>query len=273
MASRYSGEWQKQINVSRFCLAPVEDKAAVIATIEIQVMARHTVGLVRVLDCIWLRLIEHSDIYSLLANFRSVFVEEQLNDATRESNPCPIYFYCTRNPAEPERASPDTILSSLARQLANLTSGGPILEPVRKLYKSREQNGFAAGPLMLEESTALIIQLSQDRPLTTIIIDALDECDFSSRGDLLDALSRILQDSCGLVKILVSSRADADIVCHFSDCLNLQMGASQNQEDVEYYVDFEVERLIKRKKLLYGNVSLELKQIIRVVLREQAQGM
>ena len=240
---------------------------------KIQVMARHTVRLICISDYILLTFIEHSDIYLLLANFRSVFVEEQLNDATRESNPCPIYFYCTRNPAEPERASPDSILSSLARQLANLTSDGPILEPVKELYKSREQNGFAAGPLTLEESTALIIQLSQDRPLTTIVIDALDECDFSSRGYLLDALSRILQDSCGLVKILVSSRADADIVCHFSDCLNLQIGAFQNQEDIEYYVDFEVERLFKRKKLLYGNISLELKQTIQVVLCEQAQGM
>ena len=208
-----------------------------------------------------------------MANFRSVFVEEQLNDPTRKSNPCPIYFYCTRNPAEPERASPDTILRSLVRQLACSTSDGPILELVRELYKSHEQNGFAAGPLTLEESTALIIQLSQDRPLTTIVIDALDECDLSLRGDLLDALSRILQDSCGLVKILVSSRADADIVCHFSDCLNLRIEASQNQEDIEYYVDFEVERLIERKKLLYGNVSLELKQTIQLVLREQAQGM
>ena len=165
------------------------------------------------------------------------------------------------------------ILRSLVRQLACSASRENILEPVRELYKSREQNGFAAGPLTLEESSALIIQLSQDRPLTTIVIDALDECDLSSRGDLLDALSRILQKSCGLVKILVSSRADADIVCHFSDCLNLQIGASQNQEDIEFYVDLEVERLIERKKLLYGNVSLELKQTIQVVLREQAQGM
>ena len=147
------------------------------------------------------------------------------------------------------------------------------MEPVRELYKSREQNGFAAGPLTLEESTALIIELSEGRPLTTIIIDALDECDFSSRGDLVDALSRILQDSCGLVKILVSSRADADIVCHFSECLNLRIEASQNQDDIEYYINLEVEDLIKRKKLLYGNVPIELKQTIQSVLREQAQGM
>lgn len=204
---------------------------------------------------------------------RSVFVEEHLNDATGENNPCPIYFYCTRSPAEPERATPDTILRSLVRQLACSPSDGPILEPVRALYKYREKIGFAAGPLTLEESTALIIKLSAGRPLTTIIIDALDECDLSSRGDLLDALSRILQASRGLVKILVSSRANADIVCHFSDCLSIQIDASQNQDDIECYVDFEVEDLIERKKLLYGNVSIELKQIIQSVLREQAQGM
>ena len=147
------------------------------------------------------------------------------------------------------------------------------MEPVKEIYKSREQNGFAAGPLTLDESTALIIELSQERPLTTIIIDALDECDISSRGDLLDALSRILQDSCSLVKILVSSRPDADIVCHFSDCLNIQVEASQNQADVEYYVISEVEYLINRKKLLRGNVPEKLKQTIANYLREQAKGM
>ncbi len=144
---------------------------------------------------------------------------------------------------------------------------------MKEIYKSREQNGFAAGPLTLDESTALIIELSQDRPLTTIIVDALDECDLSSRGDLLDALSGILQDSCGLVKILVSGRADADIVCHFSDCLNLQIEASQNQEDIENYVNSEVEYLINRKKLLRGNVPEGLKETIARYLREQAKGM
>lgn len=208
-----------------------------------------------------------------MATLRSTFVEERLNDAITKSNPSPIFFYCTRNPAEPERATPDKILRSLVRQLACSISHETILEPVRVLYKSHEQNGFAAGPLTLKESTALIIELSQWRPRTTIIIDALDECDFSSRGDLLQALSRIVQDSWGLVKILVSSRADADIVCHFSKCLDLRIEASQNQDDIEYYIDFEVEDLIKRKKLLYGNVSMELKQAIHSILREQAQGM
>lgn len=200
-------------------------------------------------------------------------MEKQLHDANRERNPRPIYFYCTRSPAERERANPVTILGSLVRQLACSASDGTILEPVKELYKSREQDGFAAGPLTLDESIALIIELSQGRPLTTIIVDALDGCDLSSRGDLLDALSKILQDSRSLVKMLVSSRADADIVCHFSDCPNLRIEASQKQEDIEYYVQSEVENLIKRKKLLRGNVSENLQRTIQSVLSEQAKGM
>ena len=205
--------------------------------------------------------------------YRSIFVEERLHEAERESKPCPIYFYCTRNTAERERATPDTILGSLIRQLACSITDETILEPVREIYRSREKNGFAAGPLTLDESIALIIELSQDRPLTTIIIDALDECDFSSRGNLLDALSRILQESCNLVKILVSSRDDGDIACHLSNCLNLQIEASQNQEDIESYVNFELEALINRKKLLRGSVPQVLKQTIASYLREKAKGM
>lgn len=144
---------------------------------------------------------------------------------------------------------------------------------MKEVYESRNQDVFAAGRLTLDESTALIIELSRDRPLTTIVIDALDECEFSSRGDLLDALSRILQDSCSLVKILVSSRADSDIVCHLLDCLNLQIEASQNQEDIESYVNFELQSLIKRKKLLHGSVPEDLERTIASYLRVQAKGM
>ena len=144
---------------------------------------------------------------------------------------------------------------------------------MREIYKSREKNDFAAGPLTLEESIALIIELSQDRPLTTIIIDALDECNFSSRGDLLDALCRIIQESCSLVKILVSSRDDGDIVCRLSNCLTLQIEASRNQKDIESYVNFELEALINRKKLLRGSVPQVLKQTIASYLREKAKGM
>ena len=140
----------------------------------------------------------------------------------------PCYFYCARNVTEPERANPAAILRSLVRQLSCLQTDGGILDPVRKVYEARQRDGFAAGPLTITESTALIIELTQSRQLTTIVVDALDECDQLLRGELFDALTEILQSSNGLVKILVSSRNERDIISELNGCLNLGIEAKKN---------------------------------------------
>ena len=141
------------------------------------------------------------------------------------------------------------------------------------MYKAREDNAFAAGSLTLEESTALIIELSKYRPLTTIIVDALDECEQDLRLELLDAFNEILQASHGLVKILVSSRDVGDIVYQLEDCLNLEIQASKNQVDIVRFVNWGVDELIKRKQLLSGKVSEDLREEIKEVLCEKAGGM
>jgi len=209
----------------------------------------------------------------LLNRARSIFIEQQMNEFREHRNPSPIYFYCARNPAEPERAKPDAILRRLVRQLSSRTPGEAILDPVLKTYEAREKNAFAAGPLTLEESTDLIIRLSQNRGLTTIVLDALDECEPSLRDDLLNALTEILQIPNGLIKILVSSREERDIVCHLADCLNLEIKATKNQADINHFVNSEVDKLIRSKKILFGNVSKDLRQEIKDVLCEKAQGM
>lgn len=188
-------------------------------------------------------------------------------------NPNPIYFYCTRNPAEPERSQPDAILRSLVRQLSSRNPEEAILEPVRRIYKAREKRGFGAGPLTLKESTALIIELTQSRQLTTIIVDALDECEEVSRRGLLDIFKEILQTSSGLVKILVSSREVGDIIYKLDGCLNLEILASKNRADIIRFVDWGVDDLVETRQLLSGKVSDELRQEIKQVLCEKAGGM
>ena len=189
------------------------------------------------------------------------------------TNPMPCYFYCARNAAEPERADPAAILRSLVRQMSCLKNDGAILGPVKKVYMERRRDGFAAGPLITSESKALIIELSQLRPLTTFVIDALDECDPVLRGELFDALTQILQSSNGLVKILVSSRNERDIICELASCLNVEIEAKDNQADISHFVNHEVDDLIRKKRLLYGNVPDDLRHMIKQVLREKAGGM
>lgn len=141
------------------------------------------------------------------------------------------------------------------------------------MYKARENDAFVAGLLTLEESTALIIELSRYRQLTTIIVDALDECEEVLRLELLESFKEILQRSNGLVKILVSSRDVGDIVYQLDGCLNLEIQASMNQGDIDLFVNRGVDALIKSGELLRGKMSDDLRQEIERVLREKAGGM
>ena len=165
-------------------------------------------------------------------------------------SPPPAFFYCSRNTAEPTRSNPDSIVASIARQLSSLQPGDPLLSPVVAAYTKREKEGFASGSLGIEESRALILQLVEQYRLTTIVIDALDECDPERRADLLESLEEILQESASLVKIFVSSRSDQDIVLHLRGYPNLELSSSRNKDDITSFVTAETHGLIKRRKLL-----------------------
>lgn len=189
-------------------------------------------------------------------------------------NPAPVFFYCSRNTAEPKRSSPDAIIASIARQLSVLGPQYDLLPPTVTAYKKREMEAFASGPLSIDESRALIIQLVEYYPLTTIVIDALDECDPERREELLETLELILQESSSLVKIFVSSRSDQDIVLYLQDYLNLELSSNKNKADISSFVIEETTRLIRKRKLLAASSNKEkLKtEIIQKVI-ENADGM
>ena len=107
----------------------------------------------------------------------------------------------------------------------------------------------------------------------TIVIDALDECDPDKRHDLLSALDTIITESASLVRVFVSSRDDGDIVCQLKDSPNMFITASDNSGDIASYVEAQVSEAIKKKRLIRGKVSDEMRQQIVDVLTDGAQGM
>jgi hypothetical protein len=158
-----------------------------------------------------------------------------------------------------------------------LEDGSPILQPVREKYEERKKQGFQSMPPCFEESRDLIIALTAYYPLTTIVIDALDEidaldqCDEASRTDLLEALEQIVLRSSNLVKVFVSSRNDQDIVRHLANCPNLEIEATKNQADIVRFVNSEVQRRTSGNPLLSGKSNL-ICSIIQT-LCDGAQGM
>jgi hypothetical protein len=75
------------------------------------------------------------------------------------------------------------------------------------------------------------------------------------------------------VKVFVSSRDDQDIVCQLNHSPDVFIHATNNCEDIENFVRFQVNQSIKDKTLLRGNVTEELKNRITSSLIEGAQGM
>jgi Cdc6-like AAA superfamily ATPase len=184
------------------------------------------------------------------------------------------YFYCMRSPAEPQRANPDEILRSLIRQLAS--KGSMITEPVKLLYLEKEKEAIKYGgepeQLTVAESTKLLLALSTHKSMT-IIIDALDECDPHRRHELLEVLDQIIQHASKAVKFFVSSRNDGDIVCRLEASPNVTIQAIDNGQDIERFVQDEVDQAIKNRRLLQGTVSEELRDKIIMTLNRSAQGM
>ncbi len=148
-----------------------------------------------------------------------------------------------------------------------------ISAPARQVYDARNKDGFAAGPVTSSECVKLMIQLASQRTITTIVIDALDECDLSSRAELLEALDQVVEESVGLIKILISSRNDRAITSHLEGFPNITINVNDNHTDIARFVEHEVDTMIKSKKLLWGKVSTELRKLIKETLCERADGM
>ena len=166
------------------------------------------------------------------------------------------------------------ILASIARQLSSLQPGHHLLPPIVAAYKRKEEEGFASGPLSIDESRELILQFAEQYPLTTIVIDALDECDHERRAELLEALEAILHDSTSLVKIFVSSRDDQDIVLHLRSYPTVELSSEKNKEDITSFVAAETNGLIKRRKLLTSSTNKEkLKMEIIEQVTNGSRGM
>jgi len=181
------------------------------------------------------------------------------------------YFYCQRN--EEGRMDPENILRTILKQLSSSGTNAHIVPPVLTAYRQREQNGTLADLLRMSEIRHLLVEVTNTYPQSTIIIDALDEIDRSSRKHLLLTLKDIVQSSKNLVKIFVSSRNEHDILHHLALFSSVHIEATDNGPDIERFVNVEIQARINDGEFLLGEVSEDLKNHICRTLAEGANGM
>jgi hypothetical protein len=111
------------------------------------------------------------------------------------------------------------------------------------------------------------VQLSQTYARTTLVIDALDECE--GRSYLIEALDRLVNSSSD-VRILISSRRDEDIKLRLEKKLNFGISATDNQNDIEKFVREEIEADKRTRRI---SIPQDLQELIVKTLLEKSGGM
>lgn len=174
------------------------------------------------------------------------------------------FFYCNRN--EPDRQDPLMVLRSFVRQLSTISNReGFMQKRLRQYYMQARQR--ASEPTMAD-CKEFLLEFINLYPKTTLILDALDECDKQKRSLLIEALDYLLEKATRPVKIFISSRPDGDIRDSFKTRDNIEIQATDNRDDISRFVQTEI-----TKHRQWHKMSTELQHELIQTLQDRSQGM
>ena len=145
------------------------------------------------------------------------------------------YFYCDRN--QPDHQSHEQILRSFVRQLSTHRDSNMIPSCIDKCYAGKENLGFASPSLTFQECSALVRELFGMYSKVTLVLDALDECDRSTRHILINEVDKLVSGSASCsIKVFISSRPDKDIKHRFQVGPNVCISATDNGADIKKFI-------------------------------------
>jgi hypothetical protein len=174
------------------------------------------------------------------------------------------FFYCNRNDAE--RCEPLSVLRAFVRQLTTTVSEQHSIQKHLREYHNKCR--LKASELTMGECKNLLLTLVNSYPRTTLILDALDECERDKRLELMEILDHLLVKALNPLKIFVSSRPDGDIKEKLKNRANIEIDATKNQGDISKFVNNEI---VKHRR--WGKMSPKLQAQIVETLQQQSQGM
>ncbi|ETS86911.1 hypothetical protein PFICI_00739 [Pestalotiopsis fici W106-1] len=175
-----------------------------------------------------------------------------------------IFFYCDHQ--EERRRKPVSIFQCLLRQLLLFAKED---HPARKqLYNRWQGRETQQLGLDLEECQKYLSHLINDSAKTTVILDALDECEPSSRRYIIEGLKTLLEKCSKPLRILVSSRPERDIRDRLSSVSSIDVRAEYNEQDIKTFVKQEI---VNHDN--WSNMPPELQLIIERTIQGKSSGM
>jgi ankyrin repeat domain-containing protein 50 len=200
---------------------------------------------------------------------RSHIIEWHLKTIQSSKTKRLVFFYCSQNGGK--RTSPEDVFRSLVAQLAWSVDGSSIAKSVKYEYENRKNR-----ELSLDECRELLASLIALYQQTTVVVDALDECEYYDR--LLRSLMKMaLKRTPKAIKFFFSSRTNVTLPEGFPtwEKLELDSQKSLTGEDMKRYIQTEVkdrETLAFGSRLLGGKHPALEDRLVEVLAR-RAQGM
>lgn len=205
---------------------------------------------------------------SKLTQNRSHVIEWHLEKIQSSTTERLVFFYCSQKRGK--RTPPEDIFRSLVAQLAQSVDGSSIARSVKREYENREKS-----ELSLDECRHLLVGLVGLYQQTTVVVDALDECEDHTR--LLLNLEMVSRNAPKAIKFFFSSRTNVKLPEDFPtwEKLELDSQKSLTVEDMKTYIQTQVK---DRKTLRLGSRLLNgkdegLEDRLVETLTRRAQGM
>jgi hypothetical protein len=185
----------------------------------------------------------------------------------RQNDEALAYFYCDRN--QTDRQDPASVLRSFVKQLSSNRRENAIQPPTVNQYNQKKLEGYASKELNIGESSQLLHELVDIYPQTTIVLDAMDECNRDTRYRLIEIFDSLLSQSSKPVKIFISSRPDEDIKDRFHTGPNVGIQATDNKDDIAKFVTAKIERNLKWRSKMSDDTQ---RKVVSTIL-EKSNGM
>jgi len=172
------------------------------------------------------------------------------------------YFYCKRN--EKDREDPLSILRSYVRQLStSLGKPGYIRKQLGHVRREARRKGWSG--LSLQSCRDQLVESVDIYTTTTLVLDALDECDMTVLDQFIVAIEDVLSQTSNVLRVFISSRPDREIRRQFSSRPNIEIQAKDNKADIGKFLDINV---VKRESW-----SPLLPKVIKDALLQRSDGM
>lgn len=202
----------------------------------------------------------------------SAVVDHFLRQNSRQPSSIGLaYFYCSKNASEPERSDPDEILRSLLRQLTfPRDQQRTVHEAITAEYERRKVeaklDGFDIPRLRGPECLKLAVDILGQDP-AVLIVDAVDEIQEPRRHELMNALEQLVIQCTSVVKVFITSRNESRLLESVPEAHRICVNSIDNRSDMEIFVHHRLNCAIQSRRLLNGEVSSALRQmLIRALL-------